>query len=250
MLKVLGHRLSSQRHGYVSLQQTILGEKALEESIFDLRQRARSVFCSRPGGGDRRFIGEGSGPRFLFMCFGDPSSRVSFGGASRVVAGVCAAHGVGAVDVCDGRYLFDGGGAGSDASNDGEQLVCEGKCDPISVGELQERKDIFDDQVASLYWAMRKAVRRYSVANDKFGPRTFYNGSRFRRSFRKGSGNGKRRGEVLRWECVRLIGRRPGRAFVSFSKGRSSGSRTFRVNCFDCGKPEHFATYCFSRGVF
>ena len=73
LLKELGHRLLREHHEYVQLQQDILRERILENSVFDLRG----------GGGPRNqpgvrnyFIDEETGPRPLYMCLGDPGGSV------------------------------------------------------------------------------------------------------------------------------------------------------------------------------
>lgn len=53
---------------------------------------------------------------------------------------------------------------------------------------------MIDTQVADLYWAMRRVVRRYRAAKDKFGPKRKFKGGRFKRRFRRfGQKGGKAR---------------------------------------------------------
>ena len=81
----------------------------------------------------------------------------------------------------------------SDSDADSERWECENKHDPISPSDMCELQNSPPDQVAAIYWIMRKAVGRYPVAAGRFQPRRRVTGSkRFRRFRRKGARPGGR----------------------------------------------------------
>lgn len=169
-------------HEHTALQQTSLREKTLEGSIFDLRQFAHNVPGSRSGGGGGRyFIEECAEPRPLFMCPGDPGGS-NDGGAM-------------AVAVSQGASCGDIATMAQTATC--QVMMSNGRMRANMVlSPLESCKNLRNssvDQIADLYWAMRRVVRRYRAAKGKFGPRKLHKGSRIRRRFRKGSGKGKRR---------------------------------------------------------
>ena len=70
LLKELGHRLPNSREEYVRLQEDILREKVLENSVFNLRGGGGP----RDSPGARHYLVDDAevGPRSLYMCLGDP----------------------------------------------------------------------------------------------------------------------------------------------------------------------------------
>ena len=129
LLKEIGHRLPQNRREYVELQENILREKVLENSIFDLRTHARIVVGANPGRGGYFSCVGGVEERPLNMCLGDiggmgpkDSASASAGGGSS--GGVC--------EVLGGHYLLDSD-SHSDCSSDSDQHKYEEFADPISA---------------------------------------------------------------------------------------------------------------------
>ena len=98
----LQRRLLRDRAEHIGLQQAILREKVLENSIFDIRSHARNVAGAggSRGGGSCCSNGGAAEPRPLYMCPGDPG-----GHEPRADPGTGAAGKV-PVEVHDGHYLI------------------------------------------------------------------------------------------------------------------------------------------------
>lgn len=176
LFKGLQHRSPQNRAEHSELQQAIIREKMFEGSIFDLRSiHARNVIGSY--GGSYFISGEGVEPRPLYMCLGDPGGT----GTRDVEASVDSGSVVhdGFVGIYDGYYVCEGDPE-SDVSSDAEQRAWEDASDPFAA-EFAEFQGMIDTQVADLYWAMRRVVRRYRAAKVKFGPRRKCKGGRFKR---------------------------------------------------------------------
>ena len=75
LLKDINHRLPRTRREHVALQQSILREKVLENSIFDLRTHARNVVGANSGLGSYFSCVDGVEPRPLYMRLGDPGGQ-------------------------------------------------------------------------------------------------------------------------------------------------------------------------------
>ena len=115
-----------------------------------------------------------------------------------LAAGVGSFDDPGHIDIYDGHYLSDDDSA-SDISCGEEQCAYEDQYDPLSRAELPEFAQAFLAQVASLYWVMRKAVRRYRAAAGKFGPRRRFKGANARR---RSTGTGRRPGKSRKGSFV------------------------------------------------
>ena len=176
-------RLPHNQAEYVQLQQTILREKPWR-AAFGTRQGARNA----PGSGSssRHFAIEHE-LRPLFMCLGDPGGCGV--GSNGLGAGSLDREVDHQVDVHDEHYLCDSDG-GSDVSSDEEQWAYEDLHDALNSAELDELRRMSPGQVADLYWAMRRVVRRFRAARGRFGPRGRFKGGCFKRRFRKGSSKG------------------------------------------------------------
>ena len=60
--------------------------------------------------------------------------------------------------------------------------------DPIERAERRRLENASQDEVANLYWAMRKVARRLRIAKGKGGPRRRFKGGKFRRKIRRFAG--------------------------------------------------------------
>ena len=78
LLKGLHHRLPANRVEHLDLQQAILREKVLENSIFDFSSHARNVAGASGSRGGSYFSSDDlAEPRPLHMCLGDPGGHGS-----------------------------------------------------------------------------------------------------------------------------------------------------------------------------
>lgn len=73
------------------------------------------------------------------------------------------------MDVYDAAYLLEDDG--SSVSSDEGQWAYEGIRGPISEEKLLDLQAVSPEGVAALYWAMRKAIRRFRAASGTFGHR-------------------------------------------------------------------------------
>lgn len=163
LLKVIGHRLPNSMAEYVKLQQDMLREKVLENSVFNLRGGGGQ----RDNPGARRYLvdSEEVGLRPLYVCLGDP------GGCEQAVQALAPSTGIGMdlVDVYDGQLLFDEDCVSdSDSDVDSERREHESRHGLISLSEICELQHSTPDQVVVIYWTMREAVRRYKAATGRF----------------------------------------------------------------------------------
>ena len=196
LLKELGHRLPREHHEHVRLQQGILRERVLENSVFD----------PRGGGGPRTspgvrhyLIDEELGPRPMYMCLGDlGGSRHPVGTGPAISSGIdTPGADDDTVDVYDGQWLPDGvSDADSDCSIHAEQWGYENLHDPISAEEVRQLQRFDHDGIQKVCWTARKAIRRYRAAIGMFQPRGRTKGGRAKRRFIRNGGKpsgGKRR---------------------------------------------------------
>ena len=72
----------------------------------------------------------------------------------------------------------------ADKKQDSGQWEWEDAEDPIDPVELRELQHASEAEIASLYWAMRKATCRYRIAKGTCGPRRRFKGGKARRKFR------------------------------------------------------------------
>lgn len=184
LLKGIHHGLPQTRAEYVDLQQAILREKMLEDSIFDLRGLARNVVGA---GGQRSYFShdDAAEHRPLYLCLCDPD------GTGLLDTGSAAAGSGGDVlEILDGHYLVDD--SDSEASSDDEQWGYQDQFDRISAEERRELAASSESQLADFYWAMRRATRRFRIAKGKGGPRRRTKGGKFRRTIQRYKGGGGR----------------------------------------------------------
>ena len=113
--------------------------------------------------------------------------------------------------------------------------------DPIDPAERRRLEAAFEEEVIALYWAMRKAVRRFRVAKGKGGPRRRYKGGKARRRFRRfpGRNGGKGRKGFFVGDSFVSLDDVPEADLEVFFKGRKGGKS--KVKCYRCGKPGHMA---------
>ena len=183
LLQDLGHTLPVDRDEYIALQAAILRERTFESSAVEIRGQARNI----PGGSGRCFTAEEAEPRPAFLCLGDPGDELGVvvgkgvNSDVDVVSGLstCAASDLGTVDVYDGHYLVDGEDSDSDISSTDSQWDYENEGDPLSASDLQMLRSKSPVEKQQLYWAMRKAVRRYRASIGKLRPRRRGKGARF-----------------------------------------------------------------------
>ena len=141
--------------------------------------------------------------------------------------------------VLGGHYLVED--LDSEAASDDEQWGYEGLCDPIAPEERREFAASIDAQIVDLYWAMRRATRRFRFSRGKGGPRRRFKGGKSRKRIQRfGESGGRkiRNGFFVgdSWVSIDV----PEGDLEVFFEGSNGGNVT-RVKCFRCGKQGHFA---------
>ena len=140
----------------------------------------------------------------------------------------------------------------------------ENKEDPYDNGRLQAEREAAEADpmyTAQLFWAMRKAQRRFRAAKGKFGPRKKFAPRRIGKRFTRrgpsaprgrygGSGSdGGRRGFFIGEHFVSLecVPEPELKTFFAGKKGKGGGKgggAPKDVRCYKCGKPGHMAASC------
>ena len=126
-----------------------------------------------------------------------------------------------------------------------------GQADPIDPTERRRLEIVSPDELAHLYLAMRKVVRRFRIAKGKGGPRRRYKGGIARRRFRRvpGKYGGRGRKGFLVGETFVSFDAFPEEELEALFRGRKGGKSSSKVKCYRCGKLGHSVKDCNSPEV-
>jgi len=248
-LKDMGHRFPRTEEEYRRMQEAIVREKTLENQVGTLGQASNQP--NTHGGNTFLSTEEPCVP--LYLCLGNPADN----GNPMFSPGV-SQYPVPEEHAMQIALLNLEGIADSESDEDtsDEQWERENKEDPYDSLRLEaEEKEAKENPiyVAELYWAKRRADRRYRAAKGRFGPKKKYHPRKIAKRFTKRGPTGKYgssiKGFFIGEHFVSLdnIPQDDLMAFFngkSFKKGGGGGEMHKDMKCFNCGKGGHFSREC------
>ena len=280
LLKEAGHVLPRTEAAYTQMKQVLCRERALESTIATMHSKHATPT------GQHYLVGDDDKmPLPLYLCLGGvtelPEEAMAYLGLAEVNPQCVtrtmskseadyAFHASGSRDGDDSPRIayydlgdaVEGSSDGDNSDNwstDTEEWREENKQDPYPDVRLrdEEEKGKVPGYISEVWWAARKAVRRYRAAKGKFGPRR---GSRHKKVGKRfWHPKGKRFGKGRRPRRGFFIGRRDFIAIPDevteetlnafFNKGSRNGPRKKKgshkdTRCYRCGESGHWSKDC------
>ena len=241
------------------MQQAIIREKVLENQVGSLHVDKGG---SLPNTGTYAVAEDSSNDLLpLYLCLGNPAASSSDSGCAGATAFMTTrGNSNRSLDDEPTVTIYEVIGMEdpqSDSDTDDSQWEEEGQADPYDAERLQAEIQAAKQDptyLSQLYWAQRKAQRRYRAASDKFGPsRSFKKRKLARRFTRRGPpapgapARSSRKGFFIGEHFVSLD-HIPDSELNSYFQGRTKDKFKSKpssdARCFNCGQAGHYSKNC------
>ena len=253
LLKDMSHHFPRNLAQYQELQQMLLREKALDVTIYDLTR-------TKTHDGGSFFSGGGCTNNVLplYLCLGEPVQEAEGNNNQQAFL---SNHGGGndangSTTVWDWKDIPDS----SDSDTDDSVWADENIHDPYTSDRLAAEEaegKSNPSYLASCFWAMRKAQRRFRAASGKFAPRQKFRPRKIAKKFTKrgppsnfGGRSRPMKGFFIEDHFISLDAIPDNVLEIFFSgKGGSKfgGKRNSKdTQCWKCGHRGHMAKECTS----